>query len=145
MIYEYFLCFQFPESIGREGHSLPLICYRWTGHRPEYLDQESSLTQSCTGITELMVVHEKLWSHSSKWDSFITGSTCNNWSETGTTWCFFMKTTSKEFTLSSDFKWIHLLSENSSDIGKNKSDFICFGGGTSNFTETANKAEISEL
>lgn len=56
-----------------------------------------------------------------------------------------MKTTSKEFTLSSDFKWIHLLSENSSDIGKNKSDFICFGGGTSNFTETANKAEISEL
>lgn len=65
--------------------------------------------------------------------------------ETGTTWCFFMKTTSKEFTLSSDFKWIHLLSENSSDIGKNKSDFICFGGGTSNFTETANKAEILEL
>lgn len=47
--------------------------------------------------------------------------------------------------LSFDFKWIHLLSENISDIGKNKSDFICFGGGTSNFTETANKAEISEL
>lgn len=65
-----------------------------------------------------MIILEKHRSNSFESAPFITESTCNIWSETQTTWRFFLKTWSKEFTLSFDFKWIHLLPENSSDLEK---------------------------
>lgn len=83
------------------------------------MNQERSLNLQCIGSTELVTVHEKSRSHGFESVPFPKKSTCNIWSETGTTQHFLMKTCSKEFTVSFDFKWFHLLPEKSSVLEKN--------------------------
>lgn len=79
------------------------------------MNQERSLNLQCIGTTELVTAHEKPWSHSFESVPFPNKSTCNIWSETGAAWHFLLKTCSKESTVSFDFKWFHLLPENSSE------------------------------